>query len=181
MLILIILVILIILIAAAAISTQRSLVHTDELCGNALSQIGVQQTSRWDALTALAKMTKDYSSHEYDTLMAVIEKRRAISPDSTPAEVKVQETLMSQLTGKLAALAESYPDLKANTVYITTMNSVNDYENKVRISRMSYNDTVTRYNRLVRQLPSSIFAGMMGFSKREYLETDSSKSEMPVL
>lgn len=181
MLVLIILVILIILIAAAAISAQRSLVHTDELCGNALSQIGVQQTSRWDALTALAKMTKDYSSHEYDTLMSVVEKRRAISPDSTPAEINAQETLMSQLTGRLVALAENYPDLKANTVYITTMNSVNDYENKVRISRMSYNDTVTRYNRLVRQLPSCIFAGIMGFSKREYLETDSSKAEMPNL
>ena len=179
MIILLIIILLIVILAAIVISAQRSLVHTDELCGNALSQIGVQQTSRWDALTALAKLTKDYSSYEYDALMTVIEKRKNIGPDSAPADVAAQEGLMTQLTGKLVALAEAYPDLKANTVYLSTMDSVNDYENKVRISRMSYNDTVTRYNRLVRQFPSGIFAGMLGFSKRDYLESDNTKSDMP--
>ena len=178
---LIVIIVLLVVFALFAISVQRNLVHADELCGNALSQIGVQQTSRWDALTALAKMTKDYSAHEYDTLMAVIEKRKGIRPDSSPAEVAAQEGFMAQVAGKLVALAEAYPDLKANTVYISTMNSVNDYENKVRISRMSYNDTVTKYNRLVRQFPSSIFAGLFGFRRRDYIESDSEKSDMPAM
>lgn len=171
----------VVIIIALAISTQRRLIHSDELCGNALSQIGVQQTSRWDALTALAKLTKDYSSHEYETLMAVISKRQGITGQSSPAEIDTQENLLQQITGKLIAIGESYPDLKSNTVYMTSMNSVNDYENKVRISRMTYNDTITKYNRLVRQFPSSVFAGMMGFHVRDYLAADASKSEMPTI
>lgn len=170
---------LLILLAGYAVSVQRSLVRSDELCRNALSQIGVQQTSRWDALTTLAKLTKDYSDHEYHTLMAVIEKRQSLRPDSTAAEIDAQERLMAQLSGKLAVLAEAYPEFKANTVYMDTMKSVNDYENKVRISRMSYNDTITKYNRMVRQFPSGLFAKMMGCGQREYLEADSAKTDMP--
>lgn len=176
---LIVISILLVIVIIFGISTQRSLVHSDELCGNALSQIGVQQTSRWDALTALAGLTKDYAAHEYDTLMAVIGKRQHITKNSSPAEIDSQEALLHQVTGKLAAIGEAYPELKANTVYITSMNSVNGYENKVRISRMSYNDTITKYNRKVRQFPSSVFAGIMGFAVRDYLEADSAKSDMP--
>lgn len=172
-------VLLLVIIIALFISTQRNLVHSDELCSNALSQIGVQQTSRWDALTAIARLTRDYAAHEYDTLMSVISKRQNISPKSSPAEIDAQENLLTQVTGKLIAIGEAYPDLKANTVYISSMNSVNDYENKVRISRMTYNDTITKYNRQVRQFPSFIFAKMMGFSIREYLEADTAKSQMP--
>ncbi len=174
-------VVFVIVLVGMAISVQRSLVRADEFCGNALSQIGVQQASRWDALTTLAKLTKDYSDHEYNTLMGVIEKRKEVSSASSPAEVTAQENLMTQVTGRLAALAEAYPDLKANTLYISMMDSVNDYENKVRISRMSYNDTITKYNRMVRQFPSGIFAGMFGFGKRDYLESDSAKSGMPIV
>lgn len=172
-------VLLMVIIIALFIFTQRSLVHSDELCSNALSQIGIQQTSRWDALTAIAKLTRDYAVHEYDTLMTVINKRQNISSKSTPAEIDAQENLLTQITGKLIAIGEAYPDLKANMVYISSLNSVNDYENKVRISCMTYNDAITKYNRQVRQFPYFIFAKMMGFSIREYLEADTGKSEMP--
>lgn len=177
----IIIIVLVVLIAAFAVFAQRGLVNADELCGNALSQIGVQQTSRWDALTSLAKMTQKYSDYEYETLMKIVRERKEISPKSTAGEVDAQESLMAQVSGRLVALAESYPELKANTVYLSTMESVNDYENKVRVSRMSYNDTVTKYNRLVRQFPSAIFAGIFGFQVRTYLQTDESKTAVPVL
>lgn len=179
LLIIILIVLLLIIMLALGISTQRKLVHSDELCSNALSQIGVQQTSRWDALTSIAKLTKDYSAHKYETLMAVISKRQNITGKSALAEIDTQETLLNQVAGKLIAIGAAYPDLKANTVYITSMNNINNYENKVRISRMTYNDTITKYNRLVRQFPSSVFANMMGFSVRDYLESDNTKSEMP--
>lgn len=172
---------LIILIAAFAAYAQRSLVSADEFCGNALSQIGVQQTSRWDALTNLSKMTQKYSDYEYETLMKIIQERKEISPKSAASEVEAQENLIARVSGKLVALAEAYPDLKANTVYLSTMESVNEYENKVRISRMSYNDTVTKYNRLVRQFPSSIFAGIFSFQVRTYLQNDESKAAVPEL
>lgn len=87
LLIIILIVLLLIIMLALGISTQRQLVHSDELCSNALSQIGVQQTSRWDALTAIAKLTKDYSAHIYESLMAVISKRQNITGKSAPQKL----------------------------------------------------------------------------------------------
>lgn len=176
---LLIIVAVVVIILLIAISTQRNLVNADELCGNAMSQIGVQQTSRWDALVNLSKMTQRYSDYEYQTLMSIVGERKNISQKSSASDVEVQEKLMSQVSDKLFALAEAYPDLKADNVYISTMDIINDYENKVRMSRMVYNDTVTKFNRLVRQFPSMIFAGMFGFAVREYLDTDAAKSEAP--
>lgn len=163
------------------ISCQRSLVHLDELCFNALSQIGVQQQSRWDALTALAELTKSYSEHEYKTLMDVISKRQPINGNSTAAEVNAQENMLTEAMSRFMAVAEAYPDLKANDMYKQTMESVNTYENNVRQSRMVYNDTVTKFNRFVRQIPSNIVASFLHFSTRDYLEEDKAKSSMPTM
>ncbi len=179
MLIILIVVILLVIIIGMAVSTQRNLVQIDEFCGNAMSQIGVQQTSRWDALTNLAKLTKDYSEFEYKSLMDIIASRKGISTRSTASDALEQDNLMDQLTAKIFAIGEAYPDLKANSVYLSTMDSLNDYENKVRISRMTYNDTVTKFNRIVRQFPSCLFAGMFHFTVRDYLEADANKTDMP--
>ena len=77
------------------------------------------------------------------------------------------------------AVAERYPDLKANAQYTKTMDSVNKYEDNVRLARMTYNDTVTKYNNSVRMFPGSIVAGILGFPRRDYLAEDSSKTEYP--
>lgn len=175
----IILVALIVIVILWFVSSQRSLVHYDELCSNSLSQIGVQQESRWDALTALAELTKGYSEHEYKSLMDVIGKRQSITRDSSPQEVDAQETMISSAMKQFMAVAEAYPDLKANQVYQETMQSVNTYENNVRHSRMVYNDSVTKYNRYVRQIPSNIVASLLKFNIREYLQEDKAKSTMP--
>ena len=163
------------------ISAQRNLVHFDELCGNAMSQIGVQLASRWDALTALAKLTAKYDAHEHDTLMDAIGKRAAVGTKSKAGDVEEQEKLAENVLGKIVAIAESYPELKASEVYVTTMNSVNGYENNVRTSRMVYNDAVTKYNRYARQIPACFIAKILGFELRDYLATDENKTDMPSL
>ena len=155
------------------ISVQRTLVGQDEKCKNAMSQIGVQQASRWDALTALAELTKSYNEHEYNTLKDVIAQRAQINGNSSAADAD------TQALGKIIAVAEQYPDLKANENYAKTMDSVNLYENQVRMSRMVYNDTVTIFNREVRQFPTSIIAKMLGFAEKEYLKVEAAKTEMP--
>lgn len=160
---------------------QNNLVKAEELCGNALSQIGVQQTSRWDALNTLADLTKSYSDTEYKTLMDTIHARQGISTKSSASEVEQQEGLIQQGMGRLMAVAEAYPELKSNTVYLKTMDEVKNYEEKVRMSRMVYNDTVTKYNRLVRSLPGAFLAGSLGFVPREYLQDDPAKGSMPNL
>lgn len=176
---LLIIIIVVAIIAFWAMGVQRSLVQLDERCKNALSQIGVQLNSRWDALTALADLTKGYSDHEYKALMDVVGARAKVTGSSSPAEVNAQESALNSAFGRLLAVAEAYPDLKANQTYLQTMSSVEKYEENVRMSRMVYNDTITKFNSMIRQIPTSLIAGMLGFTGREYLEEPAGKTEMP--
>ena len=161
------------------IGVQRKLVEKDELCKNALSQIGVQQASRWDALTALVELVKSYNEHEYNTLRDVIAQRKNITGESTVAEAQAQEQVLTGLVRNINLVAEQYPELKANENYAKAMDSVNLYENQVRLSRMTFNDTVTKYNKEIRQFPTSIVAGILGFNTREYLNEAVGKTDMP--
>lgn len=161
------------------ISTQRKLVAMDENINNAMSQIGVQLSSRWDALTALLDLTKGYAEHEYKTISDTIKMRTSISSKSSAKEVNAQENILTEAMGKIMAVAESYPELKANENYIKTMDSVNEYEEMVRKSRLVYNDSVTKLNRTIRMFPTSIVAGILHIVSRDYLEANDKKADMP--
>ena len=163
----IILIVLAVIVIGYFVSTQRSLVSLDELCKNALSQIEVQLNSRWDAVLALAKMAAQYSKHESETLIQVIQQRRGADINS-PADVNEQQKVM----GRLIAIGEAYPDLKAADLFRETQEGVKQYEENVRMSRMIYNDTATKMNRMVRQWPSSIVASMLHFDLKDYLKVD---------
>lgn len=156
-------------------NTQRELVRLDELCKNAFSQIAVQLNSSWDAVLALAKMAAQYSKHESETIIKTIQARRMDGQVKTAAEANEQQGAFAQVLGRLIAVGEAYPELKANEQYSKTMDGINDYEEKVRQSRMVYNDTATKMNRMVRQWPSSIVASMLHFNEREYLTVDEEK------
>jgi LemA protein len=162
------------------ISTQRRLVVLDENISNAMSQIGVQLSSRFDALTALLDLTKGYARHESETLIETIKSRRSvITAKSTPDDVMRQEGVISEALGRIAMVTEQYPDLKANQNYIKTMDAVQTFENMVRTSRLIYNDSVTKLNREIRMFPVSMVAGMLGFGQREYLVEQAGKTDMP--
>ena len=167
------------LVVLWVIGVQRKLVEKDELCKNALSQIGVQQASRWDALTALVELVKSYNEHEYNTLRDVIAMRKTITGESSVADAQAQEQALTGLVRNINLVAEQYPELKANENYAKAMDSVNLYENQVRLSRMTFNDTVTKYNKEIRQFPTSLVAGALGFKTRDYLDEAVGKSEMP--
>lgn len=161
------------------IKVQNKLVKQEELCKNSMSQIGVQLSSRWDALTALAELVKSYNEHEYNTLREVIAMRANVTGSTSAADVDAQENALKSAMVQIKAVAEQYPDLKANENFAKTMDAVNVYENQVRLSRMTYNDTVTKYNAVVRQIPDSIVASILGFQTKDYLKEDVSKSSMP--
>ena len=161
------------------VSVQRKLVVMDENINNAMSQIGVQLSSRWDALTALLDLTKGYAEHEYNTISDTIKMRTSITSRSTASEVNAQENILTEAMGKIMAVAENYPDLKANENYIKTMDSVNAYEEMVRKSRLVYNDSVTKLNREIRMFPTSIAASLLRIDSRDYLEADDKKADMP--
>ena len=177
--VILIIIALIALLVLWVIGVQRKLVEKDELCKNALSQIGVQQASRWDALTALVELVKSYNEHEYNTLRDVIAQRKNITGESSVAEAQAQEQVLTGLVRNINLVAEQYPDLKANENYAKAMDSVNLYENQVRLSRMTFNDTVTKYNKEIRQFPTSLVAGILGFNTRDYLNEAVGKTDMP--
>jgi LemA protein len=177
----IIIIAVVVLLVLWIISAQRKLVNAEELTKNAMSQIGVQQNSRWDALTGLVELLKSYNEHEYQTLKGVIAARAGINSNSTADEAQAQEDLITNVMSRISLVAEQYPNLKADSMYIKTMDSVNTYENQVRMSRMVYNDSVTRYNRLIRQIPDSIVASIFHFTEKQYLKENAAKADMPSL
>lgn len=177
--------IIIILVILAAlvlwgISMQNKLVQSDELCNNALKQINVQQVSRYDAIKALVKLTREYASYESETLEKVIAQRKITSAaNPTISEINENEAALQQMSARLIAVAEQYPDLKANQNYQQTMADIKQYEENVRLSRMTFNDTVTKFNNMVRMFPGSLVAGILGFAKRDYLADEPAKKDYP--
>ena len=162
------------------IGVQNKLVRADEISKNALKQINVQQMSRYDAIKALVKLTREYAGYEGETLEKVIAQRRITSsPNPTVADINRNEQALSGLTAQVTAVAEQYPQLKANEGYLNTMRDIKAYEENVRLSRMTFNDTVTKFNNQVRMFPGSIVASMLGFAAKEYLADDVSKADYP--
>ena len=177
---LIIVAIIVVVLISWIISVQRRLVAMDENINNAMSQIGVQLYSRFDALTALLDLTKGYAAHEATTLIETIKSRRSvITAKSTPEDVLKQEGVISEALGRISMVAERYPELKADKGYAKCMDAVDSYEKMVRTSRLIYNDSVTKLNRELRLFPTSLVAGLLGFRMRDYLEQREEKADMP--
>ena len=154
-------------------SCQRRLAVMDENVNNAMTQIGVQLSSRFDVLDALLDLIKGYAAHESQTLIETIQSRRSvITATATPEDVLKQERVISEVLGRISMVAEQYPGLKANENYTKCMKVMEGYEKMVRTSRLIYNDSVTKLNRELRMFPASLLAGVFGFRQRDYLEAD---------
>lgn len=176
---LIVLGIIVLLIVVWVISIYNSLVSLRERVSNATAQIATQIESRWDAVKSLIDATKEYSEYEGETLEKITESRSSIGRNSSVSEMEKDQEQFNNVLGRLIAVSESYPDLKASNVYQSTMDSINQYENNVRNSRMIYNDVVTRLNRKIQVFPSNIVASMFNFKLGEYFEATETKREMP--
>ena len=176
---LIIIIVLAVIVIGYFISTQRALVNLDELCKNALSQIEVQLNSRFDAVIALAKTAAQYAKHESETIIQAVQARGGNSgaPINTAEGINQQSNLLSQLMGRLNVVFERYPELKASELYKDAQQGMKEYEEHVRMSRMVYNDTATKMNRMVRQWPSSIVASILHFDIKDYLKVDDEKKK----
>lgn len=163
-----------------AIAVQRKLVVMDENINNAMSQIGVQLSSRFDALIALLDITKGYAAEESQILIDTIKPHRnVITAQSTPDDVVAQEGVISEVLDRVTMIVEQYPELKTNKNYVKYMNAVDGYEKMMRTSRLIYNDSVSRFNRELRMFPTSLFGGIFGCDQRDYMETAQEKIDMP--
>jgi LemA protein len=185
--------ILIILVGAVlfAISIYNRLVAGRNRFKNAFAQIDVQLTRRHDLIPNLVETAKGYMKHERETLEAVVNARNtavaglkaAAADPSDPEAMKnlaQAEQGLSGALGRLFALSEAYPDLKANENMMQLSEELTTTENKVAFSRQAYNDSVMDYNTLRESFPNNFFAGWFNFRPAELLEIeDETKREAP--
>jgi LemA protein len=157
----------------------NGLVRLRNRVDNALGQIEVQLKRRFDLIPNLVETVKGYASHEKETLERVVAARNAGLAAQTPGAQAQADNLLTGALRQLFALAEQYPDLKANQNFLQLQSQLEDTENKVSISRQIYNDTVLTYNNKVQMVPSNIVASMTGFKTREFFDAPAEADEAP--
>jgi LemA protein len=165
------------------VAMYNNLVSSRNRVGNAFSQIDVQLTRRYDLIPNLVEAVKGYMGHERGTLEAVINARnaaaaglkRAAANPSDPEAIKAlaaAETTLGGTLGRLFALAEAYPDLKANQNMQQLQEELTSTENKVAFARQAFNDAVLGYNNACQSFPGNVIANGFGFKTAEYLEIE---------
>ena len=180
--VLIVVVVLVVLIALWLILLYNGLVQKRNRVDNAWAQIDVQLRRRRDLIPNLVETVKGYAAHERGTFEAVTEARAAAAGARTPGEAGAAEGLLGQALGRLFAVAEAYPDLKASENFRELQGQLQDAENKIAVSRQVYNDTVLTYHNAIQTFPAVLVAGMFGFRKREFFEIeDPGDREVPVV
>jgi LemA protein len=181
-----IVVIVLVLIAFYLIGVFNGLVSARNAYKNAFAQIDVQLTRRYDLIPNLVETAKGYMKHERETLEAVIAARNsavaglkaASANPGDPGAVRQLAGAENQLTGalgRLFAVAEAYPDLKANQNMMQLSEELTSTENKVAFARQAYNDSVMSYNNRREMFPSSIVANMGGFTEAQLLQIESAE------
>lgn len=181
----------VLLVAFFLVSIYNALVTARNGYKNAFSQIDVQLTRRHDLVPNLVEIAKGYIKHERETLEAVIQARNsavsglraaAANPGDAAAvqQLAVSENQLTGALGRMFALSEAYPDLKANTTMMQLSEELTSTENKVAFSRQAYNDAVLGYNNQREVFPNNLLAGMFAFGPAVYLELDDpAKREVP--
>lgn len=139
---------------------------------NAWSDIDVQLKRRHDLIPNLVSTVKGYASHESETLEAVTAARNQAMGAAGVGEQIGAENMLTQALGRLMAVSEAYPDLKANTNFLQLQEELTSTENKIGFARQHYNRSVNGYNEATKVFPSNIVAGMFGFSELEFFELD---------
>jgi LemA protein len=156
----------------AAIATYNGLVSKKVETENAWSQIDVQLQRRHDLIPNLVETVKGYASHEKDTLERVIQARNMAVSAKGVAEHAQAENVLTGALKSLFAVAEAYPDLKANENFRALQEELTATENRISFARQHYNDSVSQYNTALMRFPANIIAGVFGFRQVEFFQLD---------
>ena len=159
------------------ISAYNGLVIKRNRVRNAWAQIDVQLKKRFDLIPNLVETVKGYAKHEAGTLESVVKARNQYISAGTPEEMMKANTEMTGALSRLFALAESYPDLKANTNFMELQGELTQVEEKIAYARQFYNDTVMIYNNAIQVIPSNIVAGLFGFKEEPYFKADETERQ----
>jgi LemA protein len=163
---------LVVLLGLFVVFAYNGLVAKRNRAQNAWAQVDVQLRRRYDLIPNLVESVKGYAAHERETFEAITAARTAAQQADGPAAQAQAEAALSGALGRLMAVAEAYPALRATENFQQLQASLGETENKIATSRQVYNDTVLTYNNACQQIPTNIVAGVFGFELREYFELD---------
>ena len=187
---LIITIVVIVLVALWGILSYNGLVEKDEKVSNQWANVETQYQRRSDLIPNLVNTVKGYAKHESQTLEAVMAARSQatqvkIDPSNcTPQQLAAYQKAQGDVTtalGKLLAITENYPDLKANQNFLELQSQLEGTENRINVARKDFNDSAKEYNTSLRRFPRNIIASMFGFEKRNYFEAEAGAEKAPKL
>lgn len=185
---LIIALVVIVLVALWGITSYNGLVSMDEAVSNKWANVETQYQRRSDLIPNLVSTVKGYATHERQTLEAVMQARSQatqvkIDPSNcTPQQLAAYQKAQGDVTsalGKLLAITENYPDLKANQNFLELQSQLEGTENRINVARKDFNDAAKEYNTAIRRFPKNIVASMSGFEKRPYFEAEAGAEKAP--
>jgi LemA protein len=160
------------------IMIYNQLVAMRQRVGQAFADIDVQLKQRHDLIPNLVETVKGYAAHERGTLDEVVKARSVAMSAQGPAQQAAAENMLTGALGKLFALSEAYPDLKANQNFQQLQSELSDIENKIAASRRFFNNAVQEYNTGIQQFPAALFAAMLGFSQRTFFDVGTDRAEV---
>jgi LemA protein len=168
----------IVVIALWAIAIYNGLVALRQRVNQSFADIDVQLKQRHDLIPNLVETVKGYAAHERGTLDAVVRARQtAIAAPGVEQKVAAENMLTGALR-QMFALAEAYPDLKANQNFQQLQAEITDIENKLAASRRFFNNAVQEYNTGIQQFPAALFAGVFGFTQREFFDVGGERAQL---
>ena len=172
-------IVLVVAIISAVAGIYNNMVTLRNRIDNAWQNIDTQLQRRNDLIPNLVETVKGYAAHEKETLDAVTSARNAAVSASTPDEKIAADNVLTGALRQLLAVAEAYPDLKANTNFSQLQSTLEDTENKISYARQSYNDCILRYNNAIQTFPGNIFAGIFQFKERTGFEAEDGARSVP--
>jgi LemA protein len=168
----------VVVIVIWAISVYNSLVAMRQRTNQAFADIDVQLKQRHDLIPNLVETVKGYAAHERGTLEAVIQARNAAVAAPGVEQKVAAENMLTGALRQMFALAESYPDLKANQNFQQLQGEISDIENKLAASRRFFNSAVQEYNTGIQQFPAALFAGIFGFGQRPFFDVGENRAQL---
>jgi len=162
----------VVVVVIVLIMIYNRLVSLNQRATQSWSDISVQLKQRHDLIPNLVETVKGYATHERGTLEAVTQARNAAVAATNPQAQAQAENMLTGALRQLFAVAEAYPDLKANQNFLQLQAELSDIENKIAASRRFFNNSVQEYNSAIQQFPAVLLAGMLGFTQRGFFELD---------
>ena len=180
----------VLLLVLWAVSGYNTLVTMDEQVSNKWADVETQYQRRADLIPNLVSTVKGYATHESSTLESVVKARSEATQVTVSADALTEESLaayqaaqnsVSSALGRLLAVAESYPELKANENFIELQSQLEGTENRITVARKEYNDEAKTYNTAVRRFPKNILASLFGFDKKAYFAAETGAEKAPTV